>query len=155
MRSAADIATRIGEVQYDDFLGFRRDVLLQSLPYEQARPWLLDSTTEAAWNEIALLTDTAVLGRLHEYLVIAQEKALDHRGISANRSVDKIGEYLWLLEEDAILAAFREAPYPQYGVPQLAVAFDRLSVPQPTDPAWARMRHGQPCTETCDMGCSR
>lgn len=73
-----------------------------------------------------------------DYLKFAFGKAENHRGLSASRSVDRIGEYLWLLGLDT--DAFEAAEYAQYGVPKLKVAADRLGVPFPESPRLVNMR---------------
>jgi len=140
----------------DDFLGFRREVLIGALGYEHAKAWLKDDVTVEAWQP--LTTDEEVLGAAAGYLVFAWEKAVGHRGISANRSVSKLAEYAWLLGRDDLVEQMDAAPYPQYGVPKLVVVAEGLGLSLPLGgdlDALARMARGLPCRPGCDEGCGR
>lgn len=86
-----------------------------------------------------------------DYLRFAFDKARDHRGLSAARSVVKMRAWLWFLELD--VDRFDAAPYPQYGVPKLVVAADLLEAGVPDAEALARMAQGLPCYHACLSGC--
>ena len=49
----------------------------------------------------------------------AIEKAIDERGISAIRSIDKMQMWLWIIEEDAVLDELPKKYFNWYGLPVL------------------------------------
>lgn len=137
-----------------DWLGFRREVLLGAMTIETAQAALDADLTGETWDAV---TDTETAAR--EYLTFAIEKAADHRGISAIRSVDKLTEYAWLLGRDDVTEAMAAAGYAQYGVPKLKAFADGMGWPWPGDvPSWQvtaldRMSVGMPCDPDCVDGC--
>lgn len=100
------------------------------------------------------LTDEFVRSEAVSYLHFAFGKAIDHRGISASRSVQKMREYAWLLGlDDAVAFADDDANYPNYGVPVLKHMAAALGVELPDEiAAWP---DGEPCRPGCDEGCGR
>src|SRR3972149_11572092 len=86
------------------------------------------------------------------YRRFAVGKAEDHRGISAGRSIEKMREYLWLLGDDALLGRFLDAPYPQYGAPQLKVLWDAWLPDEAINETVAVMATGNLCRDDC-QGC--
>jgi hypothetical protein len=154
-RSQEQIAARIESIKADDFFGFRREVLLGSLDFEHARPFLKAEATVEAWEEEpAETTVESVLQSATKYLDFAFGKALDHRGISAGRSVEKMTEYAWLLGDDA-LAERMGGHYAQYGMPALLAFAERFDLPIPEDERVERMGQGLKCRPDCDEGCGR
>lgn len=141
----------------DDFLGFRRDVLLASMTTETAQQALDGADLSGETWEVVTDVDKAA----REYLTFAIGKAADHRGISASRSVDKLGEYAWLLGRDDVVKAMDDAEYAQYGVPKLKAFADGMGWPWPGEvrdwqaKALARMAEGLPCEPDCGEGCDR
>lgn len=155
MRTQAEILARL-DVLRSEILHFGPDVLVEYLTYENARPFVNDDVNEAKWQSAVGTQDHArALADLTAYMDFAWRKVEDHRGLSANRSVQKLTEWSWLLGRDDVVAAVEAAPYPQYGAPKLLVvckAFD-LSIPVAY---WAaRMMNGDPCSDNCEMGCGR
>jgi len=148
-RSQDEIVARINAIE-DDMFGFRSDVLVSALDFAHAAPFLKDGTTEAEWDGEH---DAAFAA--HEYLTFAVGKILDHRGISASRSVDKLGEYAWLLGRDDVVAAMDAADYPQYGAPKVRAFAVGMDWSWPDDPDLARMAAGEPCEPGCVEGCGQ
>lgn len=139
----------------DDYFGFRRDLLIACLDYDHAKPYLKESTTPEQWAEAHVTGDRSIEDDAHGYLEFAIGKILDHRGISATRSVDKLAEYAWLLGRDDIVSAMNNEPYEQYGAPKVKVFAEGMGWSWPDDPVLARMSAGLPCTDGCDSGCGR
>lgn len=146
----------------DDIMGFYREVLAEYIPFDRlADTGAFDTEGLAAWtaeersrrDAEVLATDEAGAAEAARYLEFAFGKALDHRGISASRSVDKMGAHLWVLGHD--LTEFDAAGYAQYGVPKLVVAANLLGVAVPESQAIANMANGDPCRPGCDEGCGR
>lgn len=153
MRTQGDILARIKSAEGEDFLGFRRDVLIDALDYEHAKQYLKPDVTAEQWAESQLTTDEKTLDALKSYLEFAWSKAEDHRGISAGRSIEKLTEYAWLLGRDDVVHDIEAAPYPQYGCPKLAVVARAFALPIPDSDNLDRMIRGLRCNADYDCGC--
>lgn len=157
MRPIDEILSRIEEVEPGDFFGAQLDGLIQALPFEHAKRWLLDDeASEAIWEEDRSKDPKADAVK---YLEFAVGKALDHRGLSAGRDIDHYRGWLWLLCTDEEFAEFEETDYEPYGVPQLKVAARLLGVEEwfttrcETDGRLMRMADGDSCSRDCQEGC--
>ena len=128
----------------EDFLGFQRESLMQFLP----ECWEL----EGRRDQCPALTEDNVRSALVDYLGFAFSKAINHRGISANRSVDKLKTWAWVLgRNDLVEFADDKSNYQNYGVPVLkrfAQAFD--VAPPDFIKNWP---DGGPCEPGCEQGC--
>ena len=119
-RTQDEIVARI-QSRPRGLLAFDVELLCGYLDLEHGRLFLKDpdGTSEDDWNATRddpaqVLTDAAT------YLDFAFGKALDHRGISACRSVQKLTEWAWLMGHDDLAERMaRDENYPQYGVPAL------------------------------------
>lgn len=150
IRTQKEIVARYEAIKDRDMFGFKAEVLLPVLDFEHAKPFLLDEATPEAWPGPQGMDETRA--EAVEYLGFAFGKARGHRGTSAARSVEKMGEWLWLLGTDA--DEFHAAPYPMYGVPQLVVAARLLDADVPKGEDLARMAQGLPCDpDGCMDGC--
>jgi len=136
----------------DSLFGFGREVLVPFLDYDHAKPFLVPDVTAEAWKPTPL-DDATVRRELASYMEFAWEKAEGHRGISAGRSIQKLTEWVWLLGDDATLAAIEAAEYPMYGCPKLAVISRAYNLPIPDREAVQRMIVGRSCSAGC-LGCS-
>jgi hypothetical protein len=150
-RSEAEVVMRLRQ-NHDDFLGFKREVLADHLSVEALREFATKDSDLSDWRPRSLDLEP-VMTELGDYMEFAWGKVADHRGISANRSVDKVGEYVWLLGLDDLLAEMEAADYPQYGAPKLAVVCQALMLVIPDDEGIQRMIQGLPCEPGCDEGC--
>lgn len=121
-RTQDEILARIDEIEADDMFGWSRELLISYLDFEHAKAFLRDGVTPDQWEP-----RTDPRADLVAYLDFAWEKANGERGISANRSVDKITHWLWLTGDDGLLAQFKAARYEPYGKPQLAVVTEALA----------------------------
>jgi hypothetical protein len=166
-RTPEEIVARIAAIREGMFgFGFGAEVLLQALTFEQARPVLKPDATGAEWGDV-LDSREKVQDAAVDYLEFAIGKALNHRGLSASRSIEKLTEYLWLLGLDDVLERFEAAGYAQYGMPKLRVMAEQFGMwPYPqlqysdsTAAALAaraeRMAAGQRCTPECQSGCDK
>lgn len=145
MRSQEEIVAKINSE--DSFFGFGKQVYVSVLDFEHAKQYLKDGVTEEEWAE-AQVTD--VRREFETYLDFAIGKALDHRGLSAHRSVEKLNAWSWLMGHDEPI----EEPYPTYGVPILKALAERHDVPWPQgNEDLDRMARGEPCRENCNEGC--
>jgi hypothetical protein len=158
-RTQADILARFQAA--DDFLGFARDVLAESMDGETLRsvaPNLADEQLRAAPATPPEMLSSAASG----YLDFAVGKILDHRGISASRSVAKLREYAWLLGRDDVVQAMDDAGYSQYGAPQVRAfaegmgwAFLDLTDNASDREELERMSLGRFCEDDCVSGCGQ
>jgi len=151
VRTQEEIRARLVDSQSGgSFFNFAAEVLISALDFEHATFYLKPEVTEAEW-EADREADTEVAAR--EYLTFAIGKIEDHRGISADRSVQKLTEYAWLLGRDDVVAAMDAADYPQYGAPKVKAFADGMCWPWPAGAELARMAEGLPCTTDCGGGC--
>ncbi|MEU4590035.1 hypothetical protein [Micromonospora aurantiaca (nom. illeg.)] len=140
-----------------DWMGFRREVLIDSMTLDTLKRALPDVNTNGRDDYVK---PEALEGKARDYLTFAIGKAVDHRGISAGRSVDKLREYAWLLGRDDVVQAMEDAEYEQYGVPKLKAFATGLGWPWPADgdgwreKALSRMAEGLPCDPDCADGCA-
>lgn len=151
-RSQDEIAARVREIQQsgDDFWGYRQSALIDLLDFGHARPFLKPDVTESEWAA------EPVEKTARQYLKFAFSKTLDHRGLSAERSVDKLSSYAWVLGRSDVAEQMQQDDnYPQYGAPALVIFAEAFSWPIPDDPRLARMAQGLPCEPDCQDGCGR
>lgn len=155
MRSMDEIVKAIKEPDADDIFGFKASVLVCFVPFDVAKTndFSKDDVTEQQWNEAYVpLTKENVVREMASYMTFAWGKALDHRGLSAERSVQKMGAWLWLLEDEKLI---ENVSYPNYGAPILRTICQKYGMPIPEETAAHRMADGLPCSESCDEGCGR
>lgn len=139
----------------DSMLGFDKEVLLGYLDFDTAKPLLKEDTDKEKWDsDISPNTREAITKELEEYHEFAVGKALDHRGISASRSIQKLKEWLWLLEDDEMVAFLSAGGnYENYGMPMLKAVAKKYDFPFPDSDEAHNMARGEPCTPHCGMGC--
>lgn len=155
MRTQEELVEKTRE-EAKKFLGFGADVLLPYLDYAHAKEFLRDDITEEKWNERAIdPSEERALKDMADYMAFAWGKVSDHRGISAQRSVDKMGAWAWLLGRDDVVKALEEAPYENYGAPKLAVVCRMMGFPIPEEQSIQNMINGLSCCPGCDMGCGQ
>lgn len=132
-RTQDEIVQRVHAVRPDDVLGWHCEVLIPQLDYDHAREFLKPDVTAEEWaadlaadrGEHADLTAVAA-----SYLTFAFGKAYDERSISAERSINKLTEYAWLLGRDELaerMASGRE--YGSYGLPLLRAFAEEFDLP--------------------------
>lgn len=167
LRPQAEIVERMrrfsNPASFDDFMGFRREVLITAITRDSFRlfagndadPATLDAFAVTPPDPQQLLTDAV------EYYHFALDKISDHRGISAGRSVEKLTEYAWLLRRDDVVEKMDNAPYPQYGAPKIrefAIGFGLVwpgddGNSEDTTNMFRRMAEELPCEPNCRRGC--
>lgn len=154
-RTDSEILARIDSVGKRDWIAAEREELIRGLSFEAASSrFLKPEVTAESWGESRLPDRDSIVAAMREYMTFAIGKALDHRGISAGRSVDHFRGWLWLLGDDETLAfAETEGNYAQYGAPVLSRICERYAFPQSDDEAFTRMAQGKPCYDGCGEGC--
>jgi hypothetical protein len=154
MRTQEEIVKKTAEA--DSMFGFEREVLLLYVGFEQAKPFLNpDLVTkpgaEAEWNAcMPPLSDDLIKADMAKYMAeYGWNKAMDHRGLSAGRTIEKMLAWLWLLGDEETIEAVNKAGYENYGCPKLAIICQKYNLPIPSDPAVENMINGQPCSAGC------
>jgi hypothetical protein len=143
----------------DDVLGLAGGDLVGRLSFDFAtsKGIVKEDVTREEWERDIL--DTSIEGIKKEmiwYLSFAWDKALDHRGISANRSILHIKNWLWLIgDEEALRFAESRGNYAQYGAPILKYVGNKYGAKMPDDERAERMARGEFCELGCDNGCER
>lgn len=150
-----EIVARIRNIEKHDFFGVQSEDLIRALDVAHAQEFLKKEYLDA-WKASA---DEEILSYAREYLKFAVDKAVEHRGLSAGRSVDHYRAWVWLLEPERY-EEFEAVPYPNYGAPQLKAAatilgftdeWDRLAA---LNPEIVNMAAGKPCEPDCVEGCA-
>ena len=123
MRTEAEILERITSLtDAADWMGTQRGDLIAALPFNTAMPYLTDKAVAdgpEVWETGRVSTDDKVKEAIRGYLPFAIGKAVDHRGLSAGRSIDHMVSWLWLLGDDELIADIDDE-YRPYGAPILA-----------------------------------
>lgn len=155
MRTQEEMVLRAKE-RMKDMFAFGLEVLLEAMDYEHAKEFLDEAVTKETFDSMgtAIRTDEQLKAAALHYLEFAWGKAQDHRGLSANRSIQKMTEYAWLLGMDDVLKKMSDTEYRMYGCPILKVISDALGAPMPDDPETLNMINGKECRPGCEDGCN-
>ncbi len=158
-RTQEEIVDRIHEVKGVDFFAAISNELLTGLDFEHAKEFLKDDATAEQWAQAGYPYGSDKLrSEARAYLEFAVGKAVNHRGLSAARSVDHYRGWVWLLAPERY-DELEATDYAQYGAPQLKIAATILGFPEEwdrlvaTSPEVALMAEGSPCEPGCDSGC--
>lgn len=145
MRTEAEIVEYLKAE--DSFFGFDKDAIVPYLSYENAKDFLKPEVTQEGWDKAKLeIKETVVIEEMRDYMEFAWGKVKDHRGLSANRSVEKMGAWLFVLGEDELVAMTDDdGAYPQYGAPILAAICKKYDFPIPQSSKLLNMIEGEPC----------
>lgn len=162
VRTTEEIVRRIREITpkknerwdtIDDFFGAMRSELVAFLPEDALCQCGLKGIS--GHRQLAL-TRKHVLKDMRAYMPFALQKALDHRGLSAARSIDRYRAWLWLLG-DCEYGTVPWQRYQNYGMPILKHICERYGFDFPSSEDATRMAEGRPCvsclehyTEGCD-----
>ena len=153
MRTTEEIVDRMRAQQADDFFGWTAEVLVPYLPANEAREFCKADADLSDWEPLPR-DDESVRSEMAAYMSFAWNKVLNHRGVSASRSVEKMSVWLWLLGDDETLAfAEDESNFQNYGAPILKRICERHGFPMIEDEGVRRMAEGKPCCVGCKAGC--
>ena len=103
MRSPAEIVARIRELEADkspfgEIFDFQRKDLIEFLDYDHAKEFLKPDYPEEEWLKISQkLTRENVLAEIADYIDFAWDKCLEHRQLSAVRSIEHLSAWVFLL----------------------------------------------------------
>lgn len=153
MRTQEEIVARFAAAR-EEFVNFTPEVLVGFLDFDHARPYLKPEATAADWEQVPADPEH-IIGEMRAYMAdYGWPKVEEHRGLSADRTVQKMGVWLWLLGDDEMAAfADSEANYPQYGAPILKRICEKYGFPIPTGERVQRMARGERCGAEHDCGC--
>jgi hypothetical protein len=161
-RTQDEIVARFREEQDDDVFGWMREVLLEAMTAESLQAALPAVSAADAADVTSDSGPDRIEGLARTYLTFAVGKIVNHRGISATRSVQKLAGYAWVLGRDDIVTAMEAAGYAQYGAPKVKAFADGMGWPflETAEPAceraWLeRMSQGLRCSDACMDGCDR
>lgn len=133
LRSQEEIAAKAKELQKTDMFGFGAGVLLEHLGFKYAKEFLKEGTTEEEWVDCGIVdTIEEAAQDFLDYMNFAWGKAQDERGLSANRSVMKLGSWLWLMGRDDLSEIIQdEDKYAPYGAPALIEVCEKMGIKYP------------------------
>jgi hypothetical protein len=158
MRTEEQIAERLaGKAR--GFFGFDVEVLVRFVSFETASPKLTEEARNAEgakdeWERERLPLDESVVKKdMAEYMEFAWDKASDHRGLSAHRSLEKMEAYLWILGDDELIEKLEDVSYANYGCPRLAAICEKYDLPIPQDEGVQNMINSKPCGGYEGCGC--
>jgi hypothetical protein len=133
MRTQEELVQRYREVS-NEFLSFEYETIMPYLDYEHGIEFMdkkkvADSDTLKKLGGGLTLSDTIVIEQMTEYMEFAVEKACDHRGLSARRSISKMRGWLWLLNDNEMLEFIKnDNNYENYGAPILKKIIDKYGM---------------------------
>jgi hypothetical protein len=143
-RTHEEIKARFEYMKTIDLLNWATDDLRVYLPEEFAAGYASEALPSPTTEEM--------LEKIRKYLPFAFDKAANHRGLSAERSVHHLANWAWLAGRDDLCAfALDEVNYPYYGIPILKKFAAELGVEVP--PAIAAWQDGGPCSIYQCMDC--
>jgi hypothetical protein len=159
MRTQEEIVAMV-ESKKNEVLDFTNEVLVPYLDFEHAKPYLKPEVVakegaEAEWNSTLEENLKTAMNDFREYAGFAWDKARDHRGLSAGRSVDKLTAWAWFFGKDDVVNRASAASHRNYGCPKLKIICEAFDFPIPSDPAIDNMMNGRPCFPDCQSGCGR
>ncbi len=144
-----------------DLFGFMFEVVMPYLEFDDAKEWVKDGVTKRVWDKDKQeITRENVLAEMRDYMGrIAWNKAINHRGISAGRSVSKMTGWLYLLGDDELVDfALNEANYENYGAPILQAICDKYGFDIPDSNIVRAMAAGKVCPSCVaglESGCGK
>lgn len=157
-RTQDEILARAVEIAEEDMFGMGREILLGRLDFAHVAALLPTDTRPEQWD--AVVRDLPVLPvTASTYLAFAMDRACDHKGISAHRSMITLREVAWLAGLDDVVQAMADAPFKNYGVPKLRAFAYGAGLQdvwhEHETPELRRMAVGAPCQDGCLDGCGR
>lgn len=150
MKTNEDILERIQELETTDMFKWESNLLITFLPLHLAKPLLESRGLKHGDRWIDQdRSPEAMLDKIRQFMDIALETVIAHRGTKTQRSVDYLRAWIWLMEDEVMLT-YMDNPdhFPQYGAPILREICRRYQLPWPSDnPGLQRMAEGHPCQE--------
>lgn len=149
-----------------DQFGIWGTELMLRLPLKTAERFMKKDHgwTEETWQKSMLKKDhESIVNEVEDYFQFAWEKAVGHRGVSANRSVIHYLAWSWLLNDMELFKFLMEPHnYANYGCPMLLAVAHKYELLDllPSNPldyeVFMNMAQGRPCLgSSCSRGCGR
>ena len=123
----------------DDFFGAEAEVSYSFLPYDEVRDSFNDEyrkKVESGETEYHQITDIEEAAQdFLDYMVFAWMKARDERGLSAIRSIIKLGAWLKIMSQPGLAAVLKLAAesHDDYGKYALRTVCDMMGIECPDD----------------------
>ena len=136
-RSQQEIVSQIKE-ESSNFFSFVPDVLCDYLTLNEAEGVFsaeyLSEVAEGKTEHVVITDINEAVQDFLDYMVFAWGKAKDQRGLSAGRSISKLGAWLWLFgREDLETLLNDNGLYNPYGAPALIAVCENLGIEVPED----------------------
>lgn len=137
LRSQNELSGKFNELQNSgEIFDFRPEVLINYLSFENAKPYLKEEYVKQVesgkerWEQIATIEKCAE--EFLDYMKFVWGKAEDKRGISASRSVQKLGMWLWIMNRDDLRRIIEDDDlYDPYGAPALIEVCNQMGIKVP------------------------
>jgi len=168
MKTYEDVVALFGRIidgKEEDILGFKQEVLLSYLEWKDIEPHVKEGVTrdnfcgDEGFEDPVPFCYECVFDDMKQYMKFAIGKVINHRGISASRSIEKMRIWLWILGDDeAIEFLNNDSNYENYGAPMLKFICEKYDLWMPDESesqGFHRMAKGLPCRDDCDMGCGK
>ena len=126
-RTQQQIVQRINEIAKEDMFGWQTNDLIFYLDYDHAKEFIRQEVDAEEWANICGGVPLDPVASIRNYMSFAWDKANNCRGISAGRSIEHMKAWLWLDEQDDLLA-FIEKGYDYYGKPQLVKVCEHYGI---------------------------
>jgi len=136
LTSSFECAVRFEKERQSDIFGFACEVLIDYISFEDAKPHLKEDyiqkveTKEEKWEVISDINEAAQ--DFLDYMNFAWGKAEDERGISASRSIIKLGMWLWIMNREDLCGIINDDDlYNPYGAPALIEVCNAMGIKVP------------------------
>lgn len=120
-------------------LGFCAEVLVSYLNWDKSKEFykkeFITEVEEGKKPHPEIITDIyETVQDMLDYLIFGYMKALDKRGLSAGRTIEKLKNWLWLLGRDDLKQIVGDDElYNPYGMPALIALTEKLGLEVPED----------------------
>ena len=135
-RTQEDIYTIIKNAGMLDFAG---EVLVSYLDWDKSKEFYKEEFVKDVKNGVKQKPEKIediyeTVQDMLDYLIFGYMKAMDERGISASRTINKLGHWLWLLGRDDLEELVNDDNlYNPYGMPALIALTEKLGLCVPED----------------------
>jgi hypothetical protein len=130
LKSAAQIEDRIRNSK--SFFGFDKEVLVSYAEFATIKDLFKDEfiqKVESGEEKWGIKSIAQAVKDFADYMKFAWGKALDERGISASRSIEKLSAWMWLLSRDDLDNTLNDDDlYNPYGAPALIKCCEILGI---------------------------
>ena len=121
-----------------EIMNFEPEILINYLPFDIARTLLKDeyvAKVDSGEEKYEVIDDIFEATQdFLDYMVFAWGKAMDQRGISAGRSINKLGAYLTILSRPDLADMINDDNlYNPYGAPALIAVCEAMGIDIPQE----------------------